>query len=292
MLVPITIPFTSTVLEETIAKITKAHPLIGVRKIGASRLGRIIYALTIGSGARTILINAAHHANEWITSVVAMKFLEDCASEPDKSWMDDTTLHIIPMVNPDGVDLVTGGISTQSFAYRHAQSIAAKFNDPFPNGWKANILGVDLNSNYPAGWELAGRHKYARGYTIPAPRDYVGVSPLSEPETTALAAYTKANDFALTLSLHTQGEEIFWQYPPHNPKGAEELALRLSAVSGYKLEEVPSESSHAGYRDWFIQEFNRPGYTIECGLGENPLPIADFDNIYKKTAPLLWEAVN
>ena len=291
MTVPTNIPFTSTVLEETIAKITKAYPSICVQKIGTSRLGRIIYALTIGSGEKHILINAAHHANEWITTPIAMKFLQECAASPDTAWTNDITLHVVPMVNPDGVDLVTGGIPSHSFAYKHARRIAAKFNEPFPGGWKANILGVDLNSNYPAGWELAQEHKFGRGFTQPSPRDYVGGSALSEPETTAMAAYTIANDFALTLSLHTQGEEIFWQYLPHNPPGAEELALCLSAASGYVLEEVPSESSHAGYRDWFIQEFNRPGYTIECGLGENPLPISDFDNIYKKTAPLLWEAV-
>ena len=287
MLVPTTKLFTSYVLEDTIENITKAHNQVTAIKIGTSRLGRIIYALTLGHGKNNVLINASHHANEWITSVIALKFLEDCLN--NSSWMQNTTLHIIPMVNPDGVDLVTGAV--HGFAYKHAQSIAAKFQLPFPNGWKANILGVDLNSNYPAKWELAKNHKYAMGYTMPAPRDFVGDSPLCEPESTAIAAYTIANNFTHTLSLHTQGEEIFWQYPPYEPPNAEQLAHRFSAASGYKLASVPCESSHAGYRDWFIQEFNRPGYTIECGLGENPLPISAFDSIYKKIAPLLCEAI-
>ncbi|MCL2840661.1 MAG: M14 family metallocarboxypeptidase [Defluviitaleaceae bacterium] len=285
--------FTSTHLTEAIERLTQLYPLIDVSVFGTSRLGRPLYALTIGHGAKAIMINAAHHANEWITSIVLMKFLEECAQNYKincKLW-DNITLHCIPMVNPDGVDLVTGGIEHARPAYKHARTLSAHYNQPFPNGWKANICGVDLNSNYPSNWELARKHKYERGYTTPSPRDFVGSKPLSEPETCAMVAYTQINDFALTISLHTQGEEIYWRYMDYMPEGAEKLAKRFEEVSGYFLEDVPSESSHAGYRDWFISTFNRPGFTIECGLGENPLPLSQLDDIYKKTSPILREAL-
>jgi len=297
MLVPTTKPFSSAMLKATINTLTNLYPFIGAAKIGTSRMGSIIYALTIGHGARAVMFNAAHHANEWITSVIAMRFLEECAQEcanKNPKWMDEVTLHIVPMVNPDGVDLVTGNICSQRPAYKTAEKMPDPTQPsppPFPDCWKANILGVDLNSNYPAGWEQAKLHKFARGYTEPGPRDYVGDTPLSEPETTAMAAYTIANDFAHTISLHTQGEAIFWQYQNYMPPGAEDLAQRLSAASGYELEAVPDTSSHAGYRDWFIEKWNRPGMTIECGLGTNPLPISDFDNIYGRVSPLLWQAL-
>jgi len=222
------------------------------------------------------MYNAAHHANEWITSVILTRFVEDMANqlqpashnEQKHLWHEKFTLHMIPMVNPDGVEIVTKG---------------------GPPGWKANACGVDLNSNYPAGWELAKAHKFARGYTSPGPRDYVGPHPLCEPESMAMAAFTKFTDPTLTISLHTQGEEIYWRYKDFMPPGAAKLAKRLSHVSRYRLEDVPDMSSHAGYRDWFIEHFNRPGYTIECGLGESPLPISDFDGIYKKVCPILTE---
>jgi len=256
--------------------------------IGYSLKNRPIYALTVGCGPVSYMYNASHHANEWITSVILTRFAEDMAHQmhpewqswtggkepepgPGSPWYRRLTLHMIPMVNPDGVDIVT------------------KFGN---RAWKANACGVDLNSNYPAGWELARAHKYARGYTTPGPRDYVGPHPLSEPESLAMAAYTKATDCALTLSLHTQGEEIYWRYRSYMPPGAAELATGLSKASGYKLEDVPSESSHAGYRDWFIESFNRPGYTIECGNGESPLPISDFDGIYKQVYPLMMVPLN
>jgi g-D-glutamyl-meso-diaminopimelate peptidase len=106
-----------------------------------------------------------------------------------------------------------------------------------------------------------------------------------------MAAYTLFHDIDITLSLHTQGEEIYWRYMDFNPPNAEKLAKHFSLASGYKLEEVPDESSHAGYRDWFIRTFNRPGFTIECGLGESPLPLSQFDDMYKKVSPLLWESL-
>jgi len=293
MQVPIDKPYTSELLEETIEGLVKVYPFIDLTVIGTSRLGRPLYALTIGHGGQEILINAAHHANEWITSVILMRFLEECAeSFVSKAHIwDEISLHCIPMVNPDGVDLLTGGITPSRIAYKDAAEMSAQCTQPFPDCWKANICGVDLNSNYPAGWDLAKAHKFRRGFTTPGSRDYVGTKPLSEPESCVMAAYTQVNNFALTLSLHTQGEEIYWRYMDFMPPGAEELARKFSQVSGYLCEDVPSESSHAGYRDWFIATFNRPGFTIECGMGENPLPLTQFDDMYKKTSPILREAL-
>jgi len=287
-------PITSAILQQAIDGIATRFPFVRTASIGNSHMGRPIHVLTVGSGNKTILFNASHHANEWITSIVAMQFLEDFARAYEKNPTHDITLHIVPMVNPDGVDIVTGGIAHNHPVYQKATEMAAAAPDihpPFPGCWKANAIGVDLNSNYPAGWHLAKEHKFARGYTQPGPRDYVGQQPLCQPESAAMAAYTRAHNFDRTISLHTQGEVIFWRYQDYMPPGAEDLARRLTAASGYECEDVPDTSSHAGYRDWFIAEFNRPGMTIECGLGENPLPLSDFEGIYKKTAPLLWEAL-
>mgnify|MGYP000817358184 FL=1 len=50
-------------------------------------------------------------------------------------------------------------------------------------------------------------------------------------------------------------------------------------------------ASYGGYKDWFIRAFKRPGFTIEVGLGENPLPIEDFPQVYTRTLPLMLEAL-
>ena len=149
------------------------------------------------------------------------------------------------------------------------------------NGWKfLKLTGVDLNLQFPANWEKARKIKYGEGFKSPAPRDYVGISPISQPEAGSLYKFTKNNDFRLTISFHSQGEVIYWKYLDFMPERSLEIAKQFSRISGYELDETPLRSSFAGYRDWFIQDFNRPGFTVEVGEGENPLPISQFDEIY------------
>ncbi|MCD8389243.1 MAG: gamma-D-glutamyl-meso-diaminopimelate peptidase, partial [Oscillospiraceae bacterium] len=204
-----------------------------------------------------------------------------------RALLDGTALFLLPCVNPDGVDLVTGDISAGT-VYESALEIAAAFPDiSFPAGWKANISGTDLNLQYPAGWTEAREIKFAQGYTRPAPRDYVGNAPLSAPESRAVYDYTLSVSPALTLSYHTQGGVIYWQYLDFDPPGALEIAERFSAASGYLVEATPYVSGFAGYKDWFIQTYDRPGYTIEAGRGENPLPPGDFASIYAENLGIL-----
>ena len=66
-----------------------------------------------------------------------------------------------------------------------------------------------------------------------------------------------------------------------------EFGTQFANVSGYSLESTPYNSSFAGYKDWFIQNYNRPGYTIEVGLGTSPLPLSQFDKIYSDNLGIL-----
>ena len=125
---------------------------------------------------------------------------------------------------------------------------------------------MDLNLQFPAGWEQAKGIKYSQGFNKPAPRDFVGYGPLTEPESLAIYDFTLTHDFKLVLF---------------------EIGKKLSQASGYKLADTPYNSSFAGYKDWFIQHYNRPGYTIEAGIGENPLPISQFDEIYNDNIGIL-----
>ena len=146
---------------------------------------------------------------------------------------------------------------------------------------------MDLNLQFPAGWENVKEIKYSQGFNRPAPRDFVGFGPLTEPEALAIYNFTLSHDFRLVLAYHTQGKEIYWQFQNYNPPKSYEIGQKLANSSGYALSATPYNSSFAGYKDWFIQNYNLPGYTIEAGLGENPLPISQFDEIYQNNIGIL-----
>ena len=147
--------------------------------------------------------------------------------------------------------------------------------------------GVDLNLQFPAGWEQVKEIKYSQGFNKPSPRDFVGFGPLTEPESLAIYNFTLLHGFRLVITFHTQGKEIYWQFQNFNPPSSFYIGSRFAEVSGYKLAQTPYNSSFAGYKDWFIQEYNRPGYTIEAGIGINPLPISQFDEIYNDNIGIL-----
>ena len=146
---------------------------------------------------------------------------------------------------------------------------------------------MDLNLQFPAGWEQAREIKYSQGFTSPAPRDFVGYGPLTEPESLAIYNFTLQHNFRMVISYHTQGEVIYWQFQNYTPRESLFIAREFSDASGYSVEDTPINSSFAGYKDWFIQDFRRPGFTIECGLGNNPIPISQFDKIYNDNIGIL-----
>ena len=292
------VPITAESCDRMIRELADAYPFCRTELLTATAFQRPIRTLAIGTGPRKVIYSAAHHANEWITALILLKFAEDYAQairENGRILDRDAgelarkaTVYLVPMVDPDGVDLVTGGIQPGTVQFSLAQKLADGYPAiPFPDGWKANLLGVDLNLNYPAGWLQAREIKFSQGFTAPGPRDYVGRAPLDQLETRALAGYTEYIDPALVIAWHSQGKEIYWQFRDHEVPGAEALGRRFADISGYALADTPYNSSFAGYKDWFIQNFRRPGYTVVVGEGENPLPLEQFPEIYRNVLGIL-----
>jgi g-D-glutamyl-meso-diaminopimelate peptidase len=262
----------------------KIYPFIIVQSIGKSVLGNDLFEIKIGNGKKKVHFNGSFHANEWITTSVIMQYVNDyllaltnngsITGYDMKQFFHNVTLSIVPMVNPDGVNLVLKGIPDQE-PYRSNVLQINKHSKDFSN-WKANIRGVDLNNQYPSYWEIEKERKDPKS---PAPRDYPGDHPLTEPEAIAMARLTNYSDFSKIVAFHTQGKEIYWGYLNHEPPIAQEIVNEFVRVSGYKA--VKDIDSHAGYRDWYILTYKRPGFTVELGEGVNPLPLTQFEEIYQ-----------
>lgn len=269
------------------------YDFLNVIPIGRSVLGRDIYGILLGAGAEKALYAAAFHGQEWMTSLILLKLCEDIcealAGDGKIADMDfagalsGRCLIMVPQVNPDGVDIA---IHSASAAGPYAEMVARLGGNRF-GVWQANARGVDINHNFDAGREELEKMEREAGITGPAPSQWCGPAPHSEPETQTLVQLCKRGNFRHVIAMHSQGEEIYWQYGDRTPPYAQMMAEIMAVSSGYKVAQPEGLASHGGFKDWFIQETGRPGFTIEFGKGKNPLPLEDFEGIYQKTREML-----
>lgn len=287
-------PYTYDALTREIARLKNSYPdVITSGKIGDSLCGRALHRLSLGRGSTRIFYNGAHHGMEWLTAALLMRFAEDCAAAVKQKQLfrgvnlcdilDEVTLEIVPMVNPDGVELAARGLSEDNPNYRNLLSISGGN----VSRWQANNRGVDLNHNYNALWQQSKAAEQENGILGPGPTRYSGTAPESEPESRAVADFTRREDFDLVIAFHSQGQVIYWDFNGEVPPRGQEIAEYFTSISPYTLDKTEGIASYGGYKDWFIHTFHKPGYTVEIGLGENPLPPEQFGQIYEDTLGIL-----
>jgi g-D-glutamyl-meso-diaminopimelate peptidase len=272
-----------SLLATDVSQLKEIYPFIEVTTIGQSVLGKPIQEIRLGKGSKKVHLDASFHANEWITTPILMDTLNtfllaltngtSIRGLSSLPLYNSVNLSIVPMVNPDGVNLVLNGPPSEM----REEIIRINKGSTNFTDWKANIRGVDLNNQYPAKWELEKERKEEKA---PAPRDFPGEAPLTEPEAIAMADLARNRNFDRLLALHTQGEEFYWGYEGMEPRESQILAQEFERVSGYRS--IQYIDSYAGYKDWFIQEFQKPGFTVELGLGTNPLPLSQYSEIYEE----------
>lgn len=256
--------YTYNKLEEDIKSIKESFGDIPVFSIGKSVEGRELFALKVGRGGKKLFLNGAHHGTEQLTAKVLVAFARELAKAPPEG----KSFYIVPMVNPDGVEIAASG-----------------------RYWQANARGVDLNHNYDALWSLSKKSEQKHGIFKPGPTRFGGEFPESEPESRAVADFTRQNRFDATFALHSQGEVIYYDFCGYAPDGTNEYLERFEARSRYRRDTPSGIAAYGGYKDWFIKIFKKPGFTIEIGKGENPLPDDAFDEVYRGVLPVLQSLI-
>ena len=121
------IPYTYEVMMEDLINLRKRFDFLSWRYYGRSVMGKQIPYIRIGNGTRQVFYSASIHANEWINSVVLMKFIEDFSIAYENNLdiegynareiFKNASIFIAPMTNPDGVNLVLGNINQNSVFY-------------------------------------------------------------------------------------------------------------------------------------------------------------------------------
>ena len=269
------------------------NPILQPFSIGKSCMGRDIIALKIESEKEYVLFTAAFHGSEHITSNILLMFIEDFCTAYEKSGslcginikkaLGNRGAIFVPRVNPDGCEIsIRGALGCGGNAEKIYKMCGGDFTH-----YNANLRGVDINHNFDAGWKELHQLERKNGILGPAPTRYGGERPHSEPETMSLVNLCKENNIHHAVALHSQGEVIYWSYNGLQDKRAKQMAEIMAATSGYALDVPMGLAFGGGFKDWFIKEFMRPGFTVEVGRGANPLPIEDAHEIYAKLREML-----
>ncbi|MCI5751295.1 MAG: hypothetical protein MR038_02270 [Oscillospiraceae bacterium] len=301
-------PYTYDDMSEDIEKLAKRYPeLIEYGIIGVTADSRNIYDIVMGDpGAdKQIVIQASCHAREYMTSLLVMEQLEYCLNgyytdEYNgvlfKDLFDEYAIHIVPMLNPDGVtisQLGIDGINDETIR----EALPEMYENAVENGytdyteeryyqrWKANALGVDLNNNFNGRWETLN------GAESPAGWSYKGEYPESEAESAAITSLIRGLSNPLTVvSYHATGSVLWWDYGQTGEfmERCTEQAELISSLTGYPLNPY-SKSSAGGLSDWIIAEYygDIVPETIEIGKGEAPMKMSEYRDIWKRNKDVI-----
>ena len=275
----------------------KAGAALRVDEIGQTVDGNKLYDFRVGNPAaeRHLLVFGGIHAREYITAQLVMRQLVQLLSDQStngsyeniavRELLSNTEIHFIPMANPDGIGISQLGLKgLHTEAVRETvRQIAAKdgkaLTESYLRQWKSNANGVDLNRNFDALWESYNDHL---GHA--SADHYKGTAPECEIESKALADLTRQFQFDATLSYHTQGEVIYWNFGQEGELKNMSLLLanRVSELTGYRLDGNFQALDTAGYKDWAISKLGIPSLTIEAGHGGNPVDPAQMDAIWRE----------
>ncbi|MGN0692945.1 MAG: M14 family zinc carboxypeptidase, partial [Oscillospiraceae bacterium] len=248
-------PYTYDDMSEDIERLAARYPeLMEYSIIGTTADNRNIYDIVLGSPAadKQIVIQASCHAREYMTSLLVMEQLEYCLNgyyteEYNgvlfKELFDNYAMHIIPMLNPDGVtisQLGIEGIKDDNIREElHLMYLNAVENnntsyteERYYQRWKANARGVDLNNNFDGRWEEL------KGAESPAGWSYKGEAPESEAESAAVTALIRGLSNPVTvISYHATGSVLWWDYGQTGEfmERCTKQAELISSLTGYPL---------------------------------------------------------
>lgn len=256
--------------------------------IGSSEDGRNIWCLRIGnaSAGKKLVIDGAIHAREWLNSQMLLRKCEEILREYGdyKSRLSRVCVYVVPMINPDGV-----AISQSGFGAIRSEKLrkTCKKTKSSSRTWKGNARGVNLNFNFPGGWNPKGKAKKPDGVTYP------GEKAASEKETKAMMRFiNRLSGVKGVLNYHSMGSVLYWNYNVESNAALRErqtaLAYKINSFTKYRL--MPKSIStdpNGGLGDWLIYNKKIPTVTVETGSVPCPLPHSQFKKIMKENSGLL-----
>lgn len=254
--------YTSEAVERDIKKLAYKYPqIITTSLIGYSTNSKPITCVMLGNGEKSACVVAGIHAREHITISFTMRCIEEFAEAYTKGekygeydicqLLNEYTLYIVPMCNPDGTDIaVTDEIPL--IPYKNFNS----------DSYKANANGVNLNRNFPFRWEK----EYGDGKIKQGEETYPGPYGGSENETIAIMNLCSENHFSWLLDMHIVGNGIYWRDTTNGPIINDSyFANSIANRCGYQVFAVSSSTFgySGGLENWFRYTYKNPALCIE-----------------------------
>ncbi len=252
----------SSLMEKMNELSAKYESILKLSNAGYSGGGRQMKMFKLGTGSKKALVVGAIHAREHLTTKYLLKVTEDYCnayfSESGKyngynikELLSEYTLYIIPCCNPDGLEII---FSRDSAAENVAISALSEY--------KANKAGIDLNRNFPLGWDAIDN-----GVTAPADYYFKGYSAGDATETKVLMNLCESNNFDFMLSIHIRGNCIYWgdTYDTSNNDRYNAFARDIANAGGFAMTSASTNPSSygGGFENWFRHQYKKCGLCIE-----------------------------
>ncbi len=235
--------------------------------IGRSLTGAHIVYFHFGpQNGGQIIIQGGMHAREWVTSVLVTR---QAFALADKKL--PLGVFLIPMTNPDGVTLAQKGADAFPAIAQGLTAVNGGSRDF--SLWKANARGVDINCNFDARWGSG-----AGNVRAPSSASCIGAYPESEPETAALARFTRKVRPLMTLSYHALGREVYYDFGQQGMAWERDRAIAKAVGNFLGYDVIDGDlGSAGGYKDWCVSELGIPALTVEIISGASSHPLDERD---------------
>ena len=289
-------PLDHSLMMEYVNEFSERYPFLSITSLGESILGKSIPIITLGQGDTSVLYVGAHGGTEWITSIALLRFINEYSElyknkrtvfSFDVEYLySSKSIHVVPMLNPDGVDYQINGITNDNVIYDRVMKMNGNSEDF--STWQANARGVDLRYNYNSGFSEHKKVELESGLSCGASEKFSGNMPESEPEVALLCNYLRFNENVKgIIGFITQKNEIYYPSDSDDIR-SKKIGAALSRMSGYKPASDNGIERHGGFCDWCASALGRYAFSVSCKKAESQSQLSDNFKLYADLREMLF----
>lgn len=241
---------------------------ITYESVGRSWLGKKIYCIKLGTGEKNIAFLCSYNATETLCGQFLLRWAEEISiSEKNdekylnyniKNLLQKITIYIVPLPNPDGVELVKKGLNMQNPFYDRIKKITPEMD--FSN-WQSNMRGVDLCRNHDGEWINGKRLEKKLGTMTASKYGYGGEYPESEKESSSISYFIRRLEPDSVFYISLGDGEICSGTKNSDPHDSSKVAELIAKYSGLKYDPDKKDNFNS-LKIWISDGLSIPFFEI------------------------------